>query len=196
MMKSICKKNVKVLISAWFGSLVMFLLVYILVLMPQQNIKKQSREVLNEKERLYSSAVKASQENARIRLKEQSVALSDKLMAFVVDFEDSADLIFDISQIANETEVASFSIKARDARQRKKAGFDYISEDQIDIQFTADFNKFISLLNSLERFKPIILIDRFHIIRSKAEGSNHDASVSLAVFVKKQQESKEHLSSI
>ena len=99
-------------------------------------------------------------------------------------------MTFDISQIANEKKIASFSIKTKDDRRGPAIPkYTYISENHIDVSFTAGFNQFAAFLNALERHRPVIFIDRFEITRSEQDSSGHEASMRLSVFVRKRQDS-------
>ena len=108
---------------------------------------------------------------------------------FVVDFEDSANLIFDISQIATEKKVDSFSIKGQEDR-RGSTGLDlkHLREHRIDINFAGGFNQFATFLNALERHRPVIFVDKFEITRSRQENSGHKVNMDLVVLVKKRQD--------
>jgi hypothetical protein len=162
------------------------------MLAPQKNSKEQLKKQLEEKKQMYNSALKATQEETQIQLNEQIEHLRDRLKDFVIDFEDSTDVTFDISQIANAKEVASFSIETnkRDNSRDPTMSNKYIFESHIDIGFsTADFNQFAALLNALERHRPVIFVDRFAITRSSKGGSDRQVNMSLAVLVRKIQDS-------
>jgi hypothetical protein len=162
------------------------------MLAPQKNSKEQLKKQLEEKKQMYNSALKATQKETQIQLNEQIEHLRNRLKDFVIDFEDSADLTFDISQIANAKEVTSFSVEtSRKDNSRDPAMPDkYIFESHIDISFsTADFNQFAALLNALERHRPVIFVDRFAITRSYKGDSDRQVNMSLAVFVRKIQDS-------
>ena len=177
----------------WAGCFILFFFIYIFVLAPQKKSKKQLERQLAEKDQIYSSAQKAAQEETKIQLNQQIERLRNKLEDFVIGFEDSANLTFDISQIANEKKVASFNTKNRDKathRDSEAPDYNYISEDYINISFTAGFNQFAAFLNALERHRPVIFVDKFAIKRSKQKGrSDHKVNMELAFFVRKRQDS-------
>lgn len=175
----------------WAACFVVFLMLYIFVLGPQKNTQKSIESRLAEKQQVYKSALRAAHKETQIRLNEQIESLQDRLKNFVVDFEDSANLTFEISQIANEKEVASFSIEGENNRgilgatDRK-----YISESQIVISFIGGFNQFATFLNALERHRPVLLVDKFTIARSGREGSGYQISLNVTSFVRKQQDNE------
>ena len=186
-MKPIYKKNLMTVALIWVGCFILFSLVYMLVLGPQRKTKKNIETILSEKKQQYQSALKATEEETKIQLRGQIEQLQDKLKEYVVNFEDSADLTFDIGQIAREQNIASFSIKAKG-----QSGFseipncNYIGENYIDISFAGQFNKFVVFLNTLERHRPAIFVDGFTITRSRdRQDQEHLSSLSVSVFVKK-----------
>ena len=191
-MKSVYKEYFTKVALIWTGCFILFFFVYMLMLAPQKNSKEQLRKQLEEKKQMYSSALNATQKETQVQLNEQLEHLRNRLKDFVIDFEDSADLTFDISQIASAKEVTSFSVEtSRKDDSRDPAMPDkYIFESHIDISFlTADFNQFAALLNALERHRPVIFVDKFAITRSYTSGSDRKVNMSLAVFVKKIQDS-------
>ena len=191
-MKSVYRKYFTKVALIWAGCFVLFFFVYMLMLAPQKNSKERLEKQLAGKKQIYDSALKAAQEETKIQLNEQLEHLRDRLKNFVIDFEDSANLTFDISQIANEKEVTSFSIETKkdSSRDTAMSDYNYISESHIGISFfTAGFNQFAALLNALERHRPVIFVDRFAITRSERGSSDHQVNMSLAVFVRKKQDS-------
>ena len=193
-MKPIYRKYFTTVGLIWAGCFVLFLCVYILVLVPQEKSKKYIEKQLAEKKQVYNSVLKIAQEETKIRLNKQIESLRNKLEAFVIDFEDSANLTFDISQIAKEKNVSSFSIRTKNTRKDSAIpNSNYISENRFDISFTANFNQFATFLNALERHRPIVFVDKFTITRPitrpKQDNSGHEVNMSLAVFVRKRQDS-------
>lgn len=189
-MKSIYRKYFATIALVWAGCFVLCFFVYMLVLSPQRKTREQVEQRLAEKRQICESAQKASQEESILKIKEQIEHLRDGLKDFAVDFEDSANLTFDISQIANAKEVSSFRIKTRESRKGSSmANCNYICENRIDVSFIGNFNQFATFLNSLERHRPVVFVDKFTIIRSDRDDSGHKVSMDLAVFVRKRQES-------
>jgi hypothetical protein len=139
---------------------------------------------------VYDSALQTSQQDSRARLTEEIEYLQSKLRDFVIDSQDSANLTFDVSQIANEKNVSGFSIKIKDTRKTaKKTDSAYIAAEQLEIQFSSGFNEFAALLNALERHRPVVFVDKFSIARSDKSNSDHRVSMSLSVYIRKRQES-------
>ncbi len=173
----------------WAACLVLFVLVYILVLGPQKSNRRRLESTLTEKKELYEFAQRATQEQTKIRLNEQIEGLRDILKDFVVDFEDSANLTFDIGRIANKEDVSSFSIKNNDKQGISEIpDCNSICENHIDISFIAGFNQFATFVNALERHQPVLFVNEFTISRSKKGQSTYQVSLDVAAFVKKHQE--------
>ncbi len=175
----------------WAACFVVFLFVYMLVLAPQKDYKKNIERELTEKKQIYESALRTAQEETRIQLNEQVEGLRSRLKDFVIDFEDSANLTFDISQVANEQKVFSFSIKSKNSRGLSAIpDCKYISENFMDINFTGGFHQFATFLNALERHRPVLFVNSFTITHSQQEYSSYQVSLNVAALVRTQQDSK------
>jgi len=171
---------------AWAVCLVLFVLAYIFILGPQMSNRKQIESTFQEKKQQYELAQKATQDKTKIQLNEQITYLQNTIKDFVVDFEDSANLTFDIGRIANEERVASFSIKHNDKQGSSEIpDCNSICENHIDISFIAGFNQFATFVNSLERHQPVLFVNEFTISRSKKGEPTYQVSLDVAAFVKK-----------
>ncbi len=187
-MKLIHKKYLITTALIWVCCFILFFFAYMLVLAPQAKSKKQTSEQLAEKKQVYDSALKAAHEETRIRINKEIEHLRNKLKDFVVDSEDSTNLTFDISQIANEKRVGSFSVKSKDDHRGSEIpNCKHVRQSHIDVSFTADFSQFATFLNALERHRPFIFVDKFTIARSDREDSDHKVGMNLSVFVRSPQ---------
>lgn len=187
-MKPIYKKYLTKTVLIWAGCFVLFFLVHLLVLAPQKRSRKLVEKQLAEKKQMYDSVLKTTRKETKIQLNEQIEHLRNSLKDFVIDYEDSANLTFDISQIANEKKVTSFSIKNKDKKNHRDSAtpdYNYICENHIDVSFTAGFNQFAALLNALERYRPVVFVDKFIITRPKHDHLARQVNMDLAVFVRK-----------
>jgi Tfp pilus assembly protein PilO len=176
----------------WAVCLVIFLIAYVFVIGPQKSSKRLIENKLAEKRKTYEFAIKASQDETKIQLNEQIESLHNELKDFVADFEDSASLTFDLSQIAEEKEVASFGSKVKSNRgiAVKKDNYKFINENKINITFTGNFNQFATFLNALERHRPVIFIEKFSLIPSSGQkDSGFRVNLNVTAFVRKQQDS-------
>ena len=190
-MKRIYAKYLKKAALIWSGCLLVFVLVYLLVIAPQSRNKKHIKKQFAQKMKTYNSVLKMAQHETKLELNGQIENLRDKLKDFVIAAEDSANLTFDISRIADDKKIVPPpSIKSRGlSADSAIPDCEYIQENHIDISFTAGFNQFAAFLNSLERHRPVVFVDRFTITREKSDAEKPEVTMGLAVFVKKQQSS-------
>ena len=173
----------------WAACLMLLLVAYLILLRPQMKSERNIQNKLTEKKQLYESAQKAADEQTKIRLNEEIESLRDTLKAFVIDHDDSANLTFDIGQIANKEKVSSFSIKSKTNRRVSAIpDSNSISENHIDISFSAGFNQFATFVNALERHRPILFVNEFSIARSNKDDAAYQVTLDVAAFVKKQQD--------
>ena len=187
-MDAIYKKYLTKLALVWVSCFVLFFIVHILVMVPQKKAKQQIEKQLAEQKRIYNSAMEATQPGTKAVLNEKIENLRNKLRDFAIDFEDSANLTFDISQIANAEKVDSFSVKAQNNRKNSTSSDSkYIGENRVEVSFSGGFNQFAAVLNALERHRPVIFVDRFKITRSSKDSSSHRANMNLTFLVRKQQ---------
>jgi hypothetical protein len=186
-MKQNKKKYYATIGLVWFGCAILLFFIYMLLLEPQRQNRKDMANKLAKQIQAYEDAEKANKEEVRARLAGELDVLQSKLKNYVVDFTDSANLTFDISQTASEQQINAFSIKSQDGQSSTKMGeFTYIDENRFDVSLVADFNKFAMFLNVLERHDPTMLVDGFSITRSSDDlAVGHQAKLNLAVLVKK-----------
>ena len=174
----------------WAACLIVFVFIYLILLGPQRRLRKLTEKQAVDKSQMYESAMLAGQDQAQEALKEQINELRKRYKDFVVDFEDCANLTFDISRIAGEHKITSFSIKSQE-----KGGIsaipdcDHICENRIDFSCTAEFNQFAAFLNALERHHPVLFVDKFTITRAKQNEAGPQVSLNLAALVTKPRES-------
>jgi len=184
-MKQIHKKYLTNMIFVWAGCFVLFLFLYFIVLAPQNKTKKQILTKLAKMKKELVDAQQASQFKNQQNLKKRIEDLRENAGDFVINFEDSANLTFDISQVADGLKVTGLSIKSKGNQPIKDCKS--ISENQIYISFDAAFNQFFAMLNELERHRPVVFIDKFAITRSNDNYSQNDVSMELSVFVTKRE---------
>jgi len=189
-MKSVHKTYFVVAALAWAGCLTALCVAYMLVLVPQGRGRKQIEKQFVETKDAYDQTLAAARDETRARLTKEIEDLQGRLKHFVIDYEDSANLTLDISQIANQIGVSSFSIKSRDnagAAAATPASGANVVEKQMQVSFTAGFNQFASFLNALERNRPVLFVDEFRIAPAEQGSSGHQVDMDLAVFVRKRQ---------
>jgi hypothetical protein len=189
-MKKVLREYLTTLGLVWIGCLILFVFVYLLAVKPQSSYRRKLSKQLEEKKQDYIAAREISNKESRKQLAIDVEKMEQQLHRFVADANDSANLTFDISRIANKISVVSFSIKAKNS----KGVFEIpqcrmIGENKMDISFGGDFNQFASFLNSLERHEPLLFVDTFTIDRSNRDDEANKVSMSVSVFVETEKES-------
>jgi len=191
-MKPIYRKYFKIVALVWGGCFVLFFFIYIVALVPQRKNKRITTDRLAEKKMMYKTARKAAQEETKDKLNEQIERLQYRLRDFVIGFNDSANLTFDISEIAKKRRVASFSIESvKDKNRHTGSGapdYKYLNENCINVNFIGAFNQFATFLNALERHRPVVFVDKFSIARSEKNAPAHEVKMELVFFATKRQE--------
>lgn len=175
----------------WGVCLFIFALAYVFVLIPQSDQQKRVENFIAEKKQTYKSTLKASQTEEKAKQYEKIEELKDYVSNFAIEFENSANLTFDISQIASDKNVSMLNIKGNDRNGISEIpNCKYILEGRLDINFNAEFNQFATLLNDLERHRPVLFIDTFSINRSGQEDVGYQVKLDVAVFVIKSNDEK------
>jgi len=200
-MKPIHRRYLTTVSVVWATCFVLLLLVYFIVLGPQSRAKTRLAKDLANKQQSCQEALKASQPQTKAQLSQQVEQLKQRVADFAIDLKDSANLTFDVSRLANEHKIESFSIKsqntsayapAADAPQPR-----FIQEQHVEITFDADFNQFASFLNALERHRPVLFVEKFNVTQpagghtvsadqSPSAGPKPQVTMDLVFLVKKQ----------
>jgi len=175
----------------WAACLIVFLFVYMLVLAPQQERKKQINKKLADIKNEYHSVLTALKKEKQKQIEEQIVQYQNQLKDFALNAEDSDNLTFDISEIAREQKLDFFSITGKNNRGLSAIpNCKHIYENYLDISFIAGFNRFATFLNALERHHPVVFVDSFTVTPSRRRDvPGHQVNMTVAVFVKKLQDS-------
>ncbi|MHC4475233.1 MAG: GspMb/PilO family protein [Planctomycetota bacterium] len=191
-MKPSYKKYFKTVAAVWAGCCVLLGAAYMFLLAPQAKDARQIREMLEEKKSIYEDARQAAKAETKAQLQKEIEALQNKLGDFVIEFEDAADVRFDISQIARNKKVNSFSIKRDNSRKETTlAGCELIGQNCVSIDFSGNFNQFAKFLNALERNRPVVFVDEFKVVRSKKDELQRQVEMDLSFFVRKDQQGNE-----
>lgn len=190
---TVYKKYIMIMAAVWTVCLVLFAAAYMVLLKPQTDTRRHLAKKLTEMKQEHKAARKAAEEQTRIELNAQIARLRERLGDFVVDFEDAAGLNFDITQIAREKEVASLSVgsgKSTKVSKRAVSDSNSIEENYIDISFVSGFSQFASIVNSLERHRPVIFVHEFNLSPSNQNKEAYQVTLDVRALVRKQQEVK------
>ena len=185
-MKSIYRKYFKIGIIFWAVCFMALLLSYLLVLAPQERIRRISERKLADTKLLAKSAREAALERNKNLLLEKLSNSDKRLKDFVIEQENEGKLTFDIGRISSEVKLSSFSSNFTGSEGSIKTdNYKHIRQINVNIAFNSSFNKFAIFLNTLERNRPFIFIDTFSITRSADSDSDHKVDMKLAVLVEK-----------
>jgi hypothetical protein len=173
----------------WAASLVLFVLVYFFVIAPRMKVKAQLLKESAEKKQVYEASLNAATEESKKKLAGEVEILKSKLSDYAVEFEESTNLTFDISRIAADKQVSSFTIRATDqARGPDQLGFKNLQENRITISFESGFREFATFLNAVERHRPVVFVDRFKVSRGEGDKALNKVDMDLSIFVRKRSE--------
>ena len=189
-MKSNIAKYIKLAALIWSCCFIVFLLVFLLVLSPLSRHRTQVESEFKKVKSDADSALLASEEETKIRLNEQIQDLNDTLGNFVIESENTSNLIYQISGISNEIELKAFQITPTGQNISAFDNCKYISGQLYQVGFIASFNQFATFLNALERYRPVIFIDTFLITRSRQGENSHTVDMQLAILVLKNEKAK------
>jgi Tfp pilus assembly protein PilO len=183
--QTVYKKYITISILIWSISFVLFVLAYMLVLGPQKTELDEIKQKLAQRDADFAKVVDAETGITKERLNKELAGLHSKIDDFVSVGGDSSKLVVDIGQVANELRVTSFSSKGSQNEQSrailpmcKVLGIDYFY-----ISFKGSFGQFARFINAMERYKPVLFVDRFSITRSDNGSVDNDINIVLAVFV-------------
>jgi len=182
-------KYVLIMTLTWGPCLGLAVLFHLLVLAPQmQRVTALEAELVDARD-LYSQATEAAKQENQARLVEVTDRVHERVSDFVLRLESAPDLAFEIAALANETQVGSLAMKPREKTgSATLAHSDRIGQRQIDLSFAGQFDQFATLLNALERHRPVLFVETFTIRRPREETMRPEAKMQLAVLVEKPRE--------
>jgi hypothetical protein len=190
-MKSNTKQYLKVTAFIWSCCIIVFVLVFLLVLLPQRREKNRIENEYRKIESSASEAFLAAQEQTKDRLKEHIKELNERLGDFVIVPGSTSNLTYEISGISNKLGLNSFQVAPVGESIMALDDCKYISGQFFNVSFTASFSKFANFLNVLERYRPFIYVDTFSITRSRQDSMEHDIHMQLAVLVAKNEKAED-----
>ena len=181
------KKYLKVCALIWVVCLAAFALSYFLLISPQNIAIKSLENKIVQGEQDYKRAQIAAKYETQDRINQEIESLRNKLDTFVLDNQKAADLTFDISQIANDCLLSSFNVQSNDIEMISESSDpNNIFEKQIKINFIAEFEEFAVFLNTLERHKPVLFVDKFMLSQKNNSEKDYQVTVDLTALVQKQ----------
>jgi hypothetical protein len=184
-MKANYKKFLLMLALLWGGAFMALSGTHLFLMLPQQKEADLLGKQLEEKRLRYDLSKAADSEQARIQLSEKVNELTEELDTFAAKVDDLDSLWFSVSRIASEIGVDSFQSRGKDNESYSLIPNCYnIGIASMEVDFIGSFTKFAKFINRLERYKPIVFIDGFTIIRPTQEDSVPKSKLFLSVFVR------------
>jgi hypothetical protein len=170
----------------WTASLVLFALVYYVVIAPQLKVKNQLLRESTEKKQQFESALSAANEDNKKKLVSEVEELKARLIDYVCEYEESANLTFSISRIAADKQVSDFTVKTFEQSKVQDAlATNNLQENRVEIAFASDFLHFASFLNTIERHQPVIFVDKFKVLRGNQSDTTDKVDMTLSYFARK-----------
>ena len=179
-------KYLKVAMVVWTPCLAVVIGFCLLVVRPQMTLARQLQVRLDEAKSEYDMAQAAAKKEDQTRMSQTVGTLRSQVGDFAVEMEMAPDLVLEIAKLASDTGVDSFAMRPR-GRQGLDAVPDcrFIGEKRIDLSFTSRFQRFATLLNTLERHQPVLFVESFSINRSAYDSAEPQVNMELAVLVEK-----------
>jgi len=175
-----------VLAVVWGPFIALTVAFHLLALKPQMQRVEALEIELADARTLYDQATEAAKEENQRRLTQIVDGLKYRISDFVLRLESAPELAFGIAELASATQVESFAMKPRNQDGLGTvADCDLIGEKQIKVSFAAPFDQFATLLNALERHRPVLFVETFAINRPREEDMQPDVEMQLAVLVEK-----------
>jgi hypothetical protein len=185
-MNSVYRSYLKMMAVVWGFCLVVFVLLYVLVLMPQKKFMENTEQQYNKVKPEAESAIMVSQESQLEKLRKQIGDMNNQLNGFLFTPAEVANLNFDISQISKAIGLGGFGITGTGSeRVLLYDNCKYLFARSVPVSFNAGFNKFAAFVNALEKHKPVIFINTFSIGRSQQNDGANKVDMELIVFVAK-----------
>jgi hypothetical protein len=193
-MRPIYKRHLIITGLIWAISLSLLLLIHFLLIVPQRKKLNDINSRIIECRQQYKLAKEADVNAIVVGWKNELEKLKKMFAKFVTDFEDSTGLSFAISRILGDTGVGLSASIESPKSYSEISGSEYLAQINTKIRFTATFNQFAQVLNSLERYTPVFFVDRFSISRSGQHDKHlgQDVSMDLISLVKKPEEQEDN----
>ena len=173
----------------WAASLGLFVLAFVFLVSPQRKITADLAKDLAGKNKLYESAIEAARDENKKKLLDEVQELKSRLGDYVVEFEETANLTFDISRIAGDKQVSSFTVKTPDqSRGSDPSDSKNLQENRVEVSFASEYMQFASFLNDLERHRPIVFVDKFKLGIDRQGEASIKVDMDLSFMVKRKPE--------
>lgn len=178
--------------AVWGGTVPLLIVLYLLLLVPQNRRLRQLQVELEEKKLAFTGAEAAATEQARAERNQRIDKLRQKLGTFVAEPDQLDELTFSIRRIATEAQVEGFAIKEgmRSSYLAPMPDGEHIAHGSTNIAFASTFDRFASLVNSLERHRPVVFVEELTISIPPQTAALPQVEMVLTFFVRKPAQDK------
>lgn len=181
-------RHLTILASVWLPCLALAAAFYMSILRPQRLHIRELAARLEETKRQYAAAHLATTSTNETQAAQVVEKLRSRVADFCVEPELAPNLAFEIVQLASNMGIAFSTMSPQSSRGSASGPVcDRIMEKRIGIGFASPFHEFATLLNALERHRPIVFVESFAIGRSPLPSSDPQARMELAVLVERPQ---------
>lgn len=170
----------------WIATLIGVGVVYFFVINPQKtHIKDLVSKLENEIETNLVTA-KANEKRAKELMDARIAEAADLIDNFIVHKTQVTSFVFDFNRMASANGINDFT-GSHDPTggYSSMGGYKKLSEGTIKINFSGDYIQFVRLLNSIERYKPVVFVDRFDITRSRRQDDMNNINMTLNFYITK-----------
>lgn len=177
------KKYLLTVGMVWGIGFGLMLAIYLFILSPQTNqlvkIQKQFQDT-NEQKTL---ATTASQPQARQKLDDKLRQADDQAGHFVIAFEQTSALMFQISQIATQCRLKEFASKNKESKSPTEGARPRIVEGWVELTFKSTFSQFAEFVSGLERNRPYLFVEDVAIERSTDGKPEHNVKMLVSCLI-------------
>jgi hypothetical protein len=184
-MNTVHKKYIVTAFLVWAGSAVILGAAYFVLMSSRVAEYEAIKQKLAAKETEYKHAIDANVPGRAEQIAQQLEAQQQILGDFVADREQTANLIFAISQLAQARNIVSPSVKDRG----KSTGSiledcPHLWKKQFDVQFKSGFPEFFSMLHAVESHRPVMFVETFSIIPDNQEENANDVRFDISILAR------------
>ncbi len=163
-----------VLLGAFYG----------LILQPQNRQRVEVRREMKEMIEQYDQAQQSRNDHSRNQLKKGLESVREQWNRFVVEPGKVSSLAFTIGQVANDLNVAEFNARRMEMQTRDEMqDFTCLGESWMQMDFRGGFAQFASLVNRLERNRPVLFVEEFVLKQGTDANANPRADVTVCHFI-------------
>jgi hypothetical protein len=182
-MKEKFRKTIIAVLAIWLMSLIGVGIFYYFVIMPQKT-RLYALTARVEHEIKTNLVASHSKEKYAAELMDFKMAQARGLIAdFLINKADVSNFVFDFQKMADSNGIDDFTGSHNPASSYfGMSGFESIQEGAMKLNFSGNYLHFIKMVNSLERYRPFVFVDRFDISQARRREGNCNININLIFF--------------